>query len=72
MTHNKDMSNYNTTKASDLRAGMVLASGFTVTHNSWRGVRTPRNKVEVEGFYPGRDNSRVQWNRNTTLFVRPV
>lgn len=57
--------------ASDLRTGDICAgSGFTVTHDAWRGVRTPSNKVEVEGKYPSQGKpGRNQWNRNTQITV---
>jgi len=64
------MNNYENVKASDLRTGMVLASGFVVTHSAWRGVRTPSNKVEVEGRYSDGNVRRTQWNRNTVLDVQ--
>lgn len=58
------------TAARNLRAGMVLAgSGFTVTHNAWSGVRTPKGKVIVEGFYPGSPVKSHVWNASTTLSV---
>jgi hypothetical protein len=61
--------NENTT-ARHLRAGMVLAgSGFTVTHNAYSGVRTPKGKVVVEGFYPGSPVKAHVWNASTTLAV---
>lgn len=63
------MNKFENVKASDLRTGMVLASGFVVTHNAYRGVRTPSTKVDVEGYYPGGANKRDQWNRNTVVQV---
>jgi len=58
------------TTARHLRTGMVLVgSGFTVTHNAWSGVRTPKGKVIVEGFYPGSPVKAHVWNASTTLTV---
>ena len=62
--------NFLSVKASDLTAGMVLVSGFVVTHSAWRGVRTPANKVEIEGRYDDGKVARRQWNRNTVVQVR--
>jgi hypothetical protein len=62
--------NTNKTTARNLRTGDVLAgSGFTVTHNAWAGVRTPKGKVIVEGFYPGQAVRQHVWNASTTLSV---
>lgn len=66
------MMNKNTVSktARTLRAGDVLAgSGFTVTHNAWAGVRTPKGKVVVEGFYPG---SPVKAHTFTASTIVPV
>lgn len=64
------MNNIKTVKASHLMKGDVLASGFVVSNNAWRGVRTPSSKVIVEGRYPGQEvNTRREWNRNTTVQV---
>jgi hypothetical protein len=64
------MNKIENTTARNLRAGMVLAgSGFTVTHNAWAGVRTPKGRVVVEGFYPGSPVKSHVWNASTTLAV---
>lgn len=60
----------NKVTARHLTEGMVCAgSGFTVTHNAWRGVRTPRGKVIVEGYYPNKPVKRHEWNANTTVHI---
>ena len=59
------------TTARHLRTGMVLVgSGFTVTHNAYAGVRTPKGKVVIEGYYPGQAPRIHVWNASTTLTVR--
>lgn len=65
------MKNVVTKSAKSLRAGDVLAcSGFTVTHNAWSGVRTPKGKVVVEGFYPGSPVRAHKWSAHTVVQVR--
>lgn len=57
-------------KVRDLAAGDVLTgSGFVVTHTPWRGVRTPKGRMIVEGFYPGGTVKRYEWSASTTVSV---
>ena len=60
-----------TTSARFLLAGDVLAgSGFVVTARATRGLRTPKGKVEVDGFYPGSPVKRYEFNGSTRMMVQ--
>jgi hypothetical protein len=60
----------NKVAAKDLYEGAVLiGSGFVVTANAWRGVRTPKGKVYVEGYYPGQEETLHVWNASTVVSV---
>lgn len=64
------MINTMNTQAQHLEAGMVLAgSGFIVTHDAYKGVRTPAGKVRIEGHYPGDVPSVNEWNARTVVSV---
>lgn len=53
----------------NIRAGMVLGSGFRVTRDPQRGLRTESGKVEVGGYYPGSAEKMYTWNRQTKVTV---
>ena len=62
--------NIKSTTVRHLTTGDVLAgSGFTVTRTPWAGVRTPKGRMVVEGFYPGSPNKAHVWNASTTVSV---
>ena len=73
MNSNENLSQIHTvsTVARWLLAGDVLTgSGFTVTANAFRGVRTPKGKVWVQGHYPGGEVATHEFNANTRMTVK--
>ena len=58
------------TTAGDLMGGDVFATGFVVTHNAYRGPRTPKGKVVVEGNMPGKATERLILDNGCRIMVR--
>lgn len=64
------MNNVTETSVRYLSAGDVLAgSGFTVTQRPYSGVRTPKGRMIVVGFYPGSEPKSYVWNASTRVSV---
>lgn len=61
--------NKNKTVRSLLIGDMLVGSGFIVTNNPYRAVRTPAGRMVVEGYYPRGTIKAYEWNASTTVVV---
>ena len=56
-------------EAQDLQPGDVAASDSFVIERIFRDGDTPSGKVSVQGYFPGHESQRKEWNEKTTIEV---
>lgn len=55
--------------AQDLQPGDVAEGDSFVIERVFRDEMTPKNKVSVQGYFPGHESQRKEWNETTTIPV---
>ena len=53
--------------AQDLAPGDITADDSFVIEGVFRDKDTPKGKVSVQGYYPGHESQRKEWNENTVI-----
>jgi DNA polymerase III epsilon subunit-like protein/superfamily I DNA/RNA helicase len=53
--------------AQDLQPGDITAGDSFTISRIFRDSETPKGKVSVEGYYPGHELQRKEWNENTEI-----
>ena len=54
-------------EAQDLQPGDITAGDSFVIEKVFRDESTPKGKVSVQGYYPGHESQRKEWNESTTI-----
>ena len=54
-------------EAQDLAPGDITASDSFVIENVFRDESTPKGKISVQGYYPGHESQRKEWNETTVI-----
>ena len=56
--------------AQDLEPGDVSSGDSFTIERVYRDEKTPKGKVSVEGYYPGHETQRKEWNEGTIIDVK--
>ena len=56
--------------AQDLKPGDVTLGDSFVIESVFRDEATPKGKVSVQGYFPGHESQRKEWNENTVIDAR--
>jgi ADP-ribose pyrophosphatase YjhB (NUDIX family)/DNA polymerase III epsilon subunit-like protein/predicted DNA-binding transcriptional regulator YafY len=54
-------------EAQDLQPGDVIGDDSFVIERIFRDGDTPKNKVSVQGYFPGHESQRKEWNETTII-----
>jgi len=56
-------------QAQDLVPGDITATDSFVVEKVFRDSETPKGKVSIQGYYPGHESQRKEWNEDTEIEV---